>query len=39
MRKKYFGMIMGVSREQEQMRARQESSAIESEQDAPEIKL
>ncbi|MBQ7697828.1 MAG: FtsW/RodA/SpoVE family cell cycle protein [Paludibacteraceae bacterium] len=35
----YFGMIMGVSREQEQMRARQESSALESEQDAPEIKL
>ena len=35
----YFGMMMGVSREQEEMRARQHLSAVESEQDAPEIIL
>ncbi len=35
----YFGMMMGVSREQEAMRARQHLSAVESEQDAPIINL
>lgn len=35
----YFGMMMGVSREQEEMRDRQHLSAVESEQDAPEIIL
>ena len=35
----YFGIMMGVSREQEEMRAREHLSAVESEQDAPEINL
>lgn len=35
----YFGMMMGVSREQEAMRDRQNLSAVESEQDAPIIDL
>lgn len=35
----YFGIMMGVSLEQEEMRDKQQQSAIESEQDAPEINL
>jgi len=35
----YFGIMMGVSREQEEMRAREHLSAVESKQDAPEITL
>ena len=35
----YFGIIMGVSYEQESMRERQHLSAVESENDAPVINL
>ncbi|MCR4664055.1 MAG: FtsW/RodA/SpoVE family cell cycle protein [Paludibacteraceae bacterium] len=35
----YFGIMMGVSREQDEMRDKQQQSAIESEQDAPVIEL